>query len=427
MAQDIFSFSKSIPRRASHDVIVAGGGVAGVAAALTAASRGASVLLIEKSNILGGLATLGLVNLFVPLCNGRGKQIIFGLADKWLRESIRYGYDNMNPEWLDGEPKEPTTKRLRTWFSPYIFALQLTEMVKKANIDLLFDCAAVYPDMDGKHCRGVICDSKSALEYYGCRVLIDTTGDADLLRRSGMPTVAGRNFFSYFGKGISLESCRKALEAGDIRLAYTKSVHGGAINLYGDNQPDSVPRWSGLTVDEVSDYLVLNQLTLLDSLRDDERHSRDIAMLPMMPNFRTTCHIDGDYTLSLADCYRHFDDSVGAINDFDHRDYLFEVPFRTLTRSGFDNMITAGRSASGTGYGWDVLRVIPPAILTGQAAGEAAYLALESGRGIPSIDIPTLQSRLEAGGVMIHFPDSYVPEDRSVNFRTPDGHEPDHV
>ena len=163
MSEELFTFSKNIPIKKPHDVIVTGGGVAGVAAAVSAARHGASVLLIEKSNILGGLATLGLVNLFVPMCNGRGKQIIFGLAEKWLRESIKYGYDNLHKEWRDGEPAEYTEKRYRTVFSPYIFALQLTEAVSNAGIDILFDCNAVYPDMEGTHCRGVICDSKSGL------------------------------------------------------------------------------------------------------------------------------------------------------------------------------------------------------------------------------------------------------------------------
>ena len=79
------TINKTVPVKAHYDVIVCGGGVAGCAAAVTAAKRGKSVLIIEKSNILGGLATLGLINLFVPMCNGRGKQIIFGLAEKWLR------------------------------------------------------------------------------------------------------------------------------------------------------------------------------------------------------------------------------------------------------------------------------------------------------------------------------------------------------
>jgi hypothetical protein len=79
-------------------------------------------------------------------------------------------------------------------------------------------------------------------------------------------------------------------------------------------------------------------------------------MLPMMPQLRTTCHIDGDYTLVQEDAYRHFEDSVCAINDFDHRDYLYEVPLRCLVKAGYPNLITAGRSASASGYGWDILR-----------------------------------------------------------------------
>ena len=133
-----------------------------------------------------------------------------------------------------------------------------------------------------------------------------------------------------------------------------------------------------------------------------------------MPQFRTTAHIKGDYSLKVSDAYRHFEDSVCAINDFEHRDHLFEIPLRCLTRADFPNVITAGRSADGTGYGWDLIRVIPPAILTGQAAGEAACLAIKSGRPVAGVDIASLQSKLEKENVMIHFPDAYVPEDKTV-------------
>ena len=105
------TLTKKLSSKACYDVIVCGGGVAGCAAAVTAAKRGHSVLLLEKSNILGGLATLGLINLFVPMCNGRGKQIIFGLAEKWARDSAKYGYDTIPQEWKNGEPTEPTSVR----------------------------------------------------------------------------------------------------------------------------------------------------------------------------------------------------------------------------------------------------------------------------------------------------------------------------
>lgn len=400
-----------------YDIIVAGGGVAGVAAAITARRRGKSVLLLEKSNILGGLATLGLVNLFVPMCNGRGTQIIFGMADDWFYDASKYGYDTIPDNWQTGE------KRMVNRYSPYIFALQLTEQIQAEGVDLLFDCIASEPVMEGNRCVGLVTESKSGREYYEAEQIIDTTGDCDILRRAGVPVVKGKNFYTYIGKQVTLDSCRDAVEHQNIRYAF-KSCKGGAINLYGHNQPADKPLWSGLTVEEVSDYLIDNQLEMLRRLKGDDRNSREIAMLPMMPNFRTTCHIDGDYTLKEEDHYQHFEDSVCAINDFDRKDFLYEVPLRCLTRKEFPNLSTAGRSASGEGYGWDVIRVIPPAILTGQAAAEAAVMAIESGSPIAEVEITELQRRLEQEDhIMIHFPDELIPEDTTKIEMGPDiGH-----
>ena len=375
------NYAKKLEAKKSYDVIVAGGGVAGVAAAVTAAKNGLKTLLIEKSNILGGLGTLGLINLFVPMCNGRGKQIIFGLCEKWARMSAKYGFDTIPKEWKDGEPKEPTEVRYIQRYSPYIFAIQLLEELETAGADLLYDCLVCDPVMEDNICHGVITESKGGTEYYECKMLIDTTGDCDVLRRAGVPTVRGANFFTYLGKLITLESCKRAVEKQNIREAFS-TVAGGPINLWGDNQPKDVPLWTGLDVDEVTDYLKVNQKLMLENVKKADRNSREIAMLPLMPQFRTTCHILGDYSLKVEDAYKHFDDSIAAINDFEHKDHLWEVPLRTLCRRDYPNMITAGRSASGDGYAWDLLRVIPPAIITGQAAGEAVTLAIRDGVGV---------------------------------------------
>ncbi len=404
------SFSKNLQVKKHYDVIVCGGGVSGVSAAISAAQRGKRTLLIEKSILLGGLATLGLINLFVPMCNGRGKQIIFGRCEKWVRDSVKYGYDTIPSPWQNGEPKEKTDVRYLTWFSPYIFATQLTEETVASGIDLLFDCAAIEPIMDGNVCRGVITASKSGLEYYSCKMLIDTTGDLDVMRRAGVPCVAGQNFATYIGKQITLEGCKRALEKQNVHAAYS-NVAGYSATLWGTNQPEGVPLWSGLTCEEVSDYVIRNQLEMLKNIKKDDRLSRDVAMVPLMPQFRTSCHLQGDYTFTEKDVYRHFDDSVCAINDFEYRDFLYEVPLRALTRKDYPNMLTAGRSASSEGYGWDVIRVIPPAILTAQAAANAACLAIDEGCGVADVDIRKLQAKLEEENVMIHFPDEYVSKD----------------
>lgn len=406
-------YSKTLTIKKKYDIIVCGGGVAGVAAAVSAAKNGFSTLILEKSNILGGLGTLGLINFFVPMCNGRGKQIIFGLAEKWLRLSAELGWDTIPEAWREGEPSEPTNIRYVQRYSPAIFAYQLTEEISKSGADILFDCMAVDPIMEGNICKGVITESKGGTEFYACDMLIDATGDCDVLRRGGIPTVSGQNFFTFLAKMVTLESCQKAVETGDIRHIYT-GISGGGINLFGDGQPDDVPRWSGLTSEEVTDYIVRNHLLILERLKQTDRKTREVVTTPGMPQFRTTCHIRGDYSLKVSDAYRHFDDSICAINDFEHRDHLFEVPLRCLTRRDYPNIITAGRSADGTGYGWDLLRVIPPAILTGQAAAEAACLAIKTNKAIADVEIKVLQNKLEKENVMVHFPDEYVPEDKTV-------------
>lgn len=209
---------------------------------------------------------------------------------------------------------------------------------------------------------------------------------------------------------------KKAVKEKNIYYAF-ENISGGNINLFGDNQPADMPKWSGLTVEDVTDYLVRNQHLMLENLKKTDRFSREVTHLPFMPQFRTTCRLDADYALKFTDAYKHFDDSICAINDFNHKDHLYEVPLRCITKKGYPNMLTAGRSAAGTGFGWDILRVIPPAIITGQAAAHVACMAIENKVDASDVNIKALQQRLENDDIMVHFPDDYVPEDKTIIFR----------
>ena len=406
--------TEKIPFYRDYDIIVSGGGVAGVAAALAAVREGKRVLLIEKTCILGGLATNGLINLFVPLCNGRGKQIISGMAEELLKLSIRYGYDTVPPEWKNGEPAEATNARYVTRFSPWIFAIALTDLLTSSGVQIMFDTIVTDVIMKGQICEGLLIQNKSGRSYCTASVYIDTTGDADILFRAGVPTVQGKNYFTYYGFGVTAESCRKVAETGDFRFLNARGVCGGMIDLYGHDQPADVPLYTGTDGDGVSDYLIRNQRLMLENLKQEPPKSIDILSLPIMPQFRTTRRIDGNATLKESDAYRHFEDSVGAICDFDRRDYLYEIPYGALVHEGFPNLITAGRSASGEGYAWDVLRVIPPAIVSGQAAGLAAVQSVESGKGLDSLPVEVLQRAMEKVGNRIHFDDALVPKDKSA-------------
>ena len=91
------------PIRYEYDVMVAGGGVAGIAAALASARSGASTILCEREYGLGGLATLGLITIYLPLCDGNGRQVSFGIAEELLKLSVKHGYQAMYPKaWLEG-------------------------------------------------------------------------------------------------------------------------------------------------------------------------------------------------------------------------------------------------------------------------------------------------------------------------------------
>lgn len=411
-----------IPVKEKYNVIVAGGGVAGVAAAVSAKRAGKNVLLIEKSISLGGLATIGLVNLFVPLCNGRGVQIIKGMAEELLRLSVKYGYDTISDEWKDGCPPVGTTKRYFTRFSAPIFTLALTELIKNEGVDILFDTVVSTPIMDGKHCSGLVVENKSGREYYGAKVVIDATGDADVLYRAGVPTVQGNNYHTYYVHGANLESCKETVKQQDFSKLQVR-FFGGEADLYGKKHPKGIPYWQGTNVKDVTDYVVTNHLEALKAIKNHDRKERDILNIPAMCQFRTTRRIDGDYTLTVGDKYKHFEDSIGAICDFENRDFLYEVPYRVLINTGFDNLITAGRTASAEGYAWDVLRVIPPAIITGQAAGRAAALAVDSNSDIHDIDVKKLQKMLENENVMIHFDNNLIPTTQIENIAKEDiGH-----
>ena len=404
------SITNEIPVEGSYDVIVAGGGVAGVAAAVSSERMGKKTLLIEKTISQGGLATIGLINLFVPMCNGRGTQIIKGMAEEFLRLSVKYGYDTIPEQWKDPRGKKSGGERYFTRFSPAIFSLALTELIENEGVDILYDTIVSEPIMENGHCKGLVLESKSGREYYEGKIIVDTTGDADILYRAGVPTQQGGNFFTMCSLGTDIEACKKTADTKDMR--YLMSYYfGGKADLYGGNHPEDMPKFTGTTKESVTDFVVKNHIETLNAIKPINRRERDIVMLPSMAQFRTTRTIIGDEMFDKANAFTHSNTSIGAICDFDHRDYLFEVPYGALVKTGFDNLITAGRTACAKrDYSWDILRVIPPAIITGQAAGIAASIAIDTQKPIYGIDVPSLQKELEKQDVMIHFDDSLIPE-----------------
>ena len=132
--------------REAYDVIVVGGGIAGVAAAVAAAREGASVLLMEKQVNLGGLATGGLISWYEPLCDSK-EQVIFGIAEELIRLSVRDCFDSLPIAWGGSEKSAPLRTRYCTRYSPSVFALALDEYVTENGVKILFDTYGTYPVM----------------------------------------------------------------------------------------------------------------------------------------------------------------------------------------------------------------------------------------------------------------------------------------
>ena len=119
-----------LPIADSCEVLVCGGGFGGISAALAAARLGKRVILLEKQYVLGGLGTAGLITYYLPLCDGIGHQVSFGLAEELFRLSISMGAEDEYPaNWLDrDDPSERTEKdhRFRVRYNPWLFAMAWT-------------------------------------------------------------------------------------------------------------------------------------------------------------------------------------------------------------------------------------------------------------------------------------------------------------
>ena len=390
-----------IPVAARYDVIVAGGGIAGVSAAAAAARLGKKVLLLEKSAVLGGLATLGLVSWYEPLCDGKGHQVSYGIAEELLRLAISRGPQDLHPQWAQpGAQIDPDGRRYVTHFSPALFSMALDEWLADAGVDIRLDILACRPLMEGSRCRGVITESKSGCECFLCGMVVDTTGDADLVARAGLPCRTGVNYMTYLAHTTTHEQAEAFTKDGDWLHLHHWVMMGA--NAVGANHPEGVRTFTGVTNEDVTEFILTGRRMLFDRVKQLPESEQDILTLPGMAQFRMTRCLVGSHVLTEADACVHQADSIGVIGDFLRRGPWYEVPYTCLYHPDCDNMLTAGRTVSAEGHGWQVTRVIPSAAVTGQAAGTAAALALHTGCALRDLPVSALQKALENAGVKCH-------------------------
>ncbi len=382
--------------RAACQVLVAGGGVAGIAAALAAARGGADVLLVEKEFMPGGLSTLGLVTIYLPLCDGMGNQLSFGIAEELLKLSVRYGAAGPLPEaWLrDSTIEERKKQRYVVDFNPHLFALAAEELLRKSGVRILYGTTVASVHKKGRNIDAVIVENKSgryAIEVKGS--VIDCTGDADVCKMSGEDT-------ALHGRGNLLAAWYYATDGEKVRLYPLGTCDKAEEDKTGqEEQPLTVRRFLGVDGQELSEMMLLSHdKTLAHILLNRKQYPAYMPVcLPTIPQVRMTRRLNGRYVMDVTEMHKHFADSVGKFGDWRKRGPAYELPFSVLTGKKVDNLLCAGRCISVTDEMWDVTRVIPVCAVSGEAAGTAAAMFSD----FSNADIARLQSRLTENGVRL--------------------------
>lgn len=380
-----------------YDVAVCGGGFAGISAALAAARQGKKVVLFERIFMLGGLGTAGLVTIYLPLCDGMGHQVSYGIAEELFRLSVRHGSEGRYPaNWLDnvGERNEKT-QRFEVQYNPQMFAIMAEKLLTDNGVTVMYGTYAVGVSMDNGKITHLITENKSGRLAYKVKSVVDATGDCDIAKFAEAPTETFKNgnvlaaWYYYYGKsGYGL----KALGFCDIPDE-EKTEEGEPEMLV-------AKRFSGLDGKELSEQVCMShQSTYNDVLKVRENDDTFAPVtIATTPQVRMTRRIDGDYTLSYTEEHKYFEDSIGMVPNWRRRGPVYEVPFRTLYSSKVKNLICAGRCTSVDDVMWDLMRVIPCCAVTGEAAGTAAAMTDD----FASLDVKELQKKLVDAGVKLH-------------------------
>jgi hypothetical protein len=379
-----------------YDITVVGGGIAGVVSAVAAARHGQKVLLIEKMFGLGGLATLGNVIHFLPICDGVGNKVIGGiceelllLADEQITDNKDLGLKKAPLQWGKNIHTVETSERYANIYNPNVYQIQLEKLLKDNGVDILYDTRFCDVILSKDQLTHIVIENKDGRQAVASKAFIDCSGDADLFYAAGEKT-------------ISLDS--------NVLCGWHYLWTDGVMKLQKFSKPYSstmfkdglkAPFFSGDNAKDITDMVLQSRELFLERIEgvrcNDPDKVIELFEIPSIPCFRATRRFAGDYTLSQDDAYRWFDDAVAMTGDWRRRGPVYAVPLRCLKSNKYDNLFVAGRCISSKGDTWDITRSIPTCGSTGHAVGVAAAMIAENGK----IDVDALQKILKYDGQII--------------------------
>lgn len=379
-----------------YDVAVCGGGFAGISAALAASREGKKVILFEKEYILGGLGTAGLVTIYLPICDGMGHQVSFGIAEELLKLSITYGAEARYPEnWLDNVgTRTENDKRYLVQYNAQVFAILAEKLLLQNGVEIMYGSYVVDTALKDKKITHLYVENKSGRCEYEVGSVVDATGDCDIAHFAGAPT-------DTFERGNILAAWYYYTD----EKGYNLQMLGASDRTESDKDKKEIEtlvnrRFGGLDGKEISEMVCLSHEKTLEHWLEKKKQdpSAVISTIATIPQVRMTRKIVGEYVLAEEEMHTYFEDSIGMVANWKRRGPIYEVPFSTLYSKEVKNLAVAGRCTSVDQPLWDVMRVIPCCAVTGQAAGTAAAMTDD----FTTLDIGALQQKLVQNGVILH-------------------------
>ena len=438
--------ARSLPVFGEYDVVVVGGGPAGLAAAVSAARHGARTLLVEAYGFLGGMGTAGGVTNFAGLYGrheGEMRQLVHGVADDLLARLEALGGLNTPQDGMQGRI------RVRSYD---VSALKCAadQLLQSAGVELLFHAHAAAVLKDGDRIGAVVVETKSGRLAIRAGVFVDCSGDADVAAFAGVPHAVGDGqgsglFPTTMFRVGQVEAAPALAAIGEFKaindvMARAEAAHPGRYRFPREGaivRPQIDPReWranvtqvrnaaghamNGVDARELSDGEVEGRRQIVEYFRFLREQvpgfeTARIVDIAAQIGIRETRRIEGLYALTGEDILSsaRFDDAIG-INAWpmelhrdgridwgfprDERRAYSDLPWRMLVPHGIDNLLVAGRCASMTHEGQSAARASGGCFVMGQAAGTAAAHA--GGAPVRATDVAQLQARLRAYGACL--------------------------
>lgn len=418
----------SAPVASRSDVLVVGGGPAGVSAAVTAARSGMSVTLIERYSYLGGLASGGMVLVLDDMINGQEISVT-GIVSEYIERLQRMGLAVVPPV----EDRAMSQQLWNKWgrygtfdfhshshpkpicyaaaFDPDGWKRVSNDLVREAGVNLVLHSFFSRPIVDDGVMKGVIVETKAGPRAHLASVVIDTTGDIDVASRAGAEFIQGSYITTLVFRLGGVDTRRaEEFEQQNPKEARAinkkaKRILGGAWELWWLKTPlegvvwCNAPHMSGFDGTDPrslteADFGARDRITeAVDYVRENLPGFEKAFVLDTAPQIgvRQTRLLQGEYVMTKDDVVqrRHFPDTVAR-----GRDYYY--PYRSLLPTKVDQLLVAGRHYSATSDAQKSSREIPPCMAMGQATAVAASLAVQQGINVRDVDVTEVQRGMRA-------------------------------